>query len=159
MNSPRIESLHLFSGGRWRKGVLGISKILCEVVHTIRCCLCAGYVTATFFYAYAYVVQKLHSLLSSIRRIIQPRGWRAVACSAGRDGGSGLLEQSKTRSICHRAALTVVLPSRHEPPSRDGSGRSRISHRDRLAWRRPSCPAAMVTCECGAVKETRTASL
>src|SRR5262249_46917365 len=60
--------------GRWGKGVLGISKILCEVVHTIRCCLCAGYVTATFFYAYAYVVQKLHSLLSSIRRIIQPRG-------------------------------------------------------------------------------------
>jgi hypothetical protein len=31
--------------------------------------------------------KKLHSLPSSIRGIIQPRGWRVLSFSAGGDGG------------------------------------------------------------------------
>src|SRR5262245_11220938 len=42
---------------------------------------------------------------------------------------------------------------RNRPPSRDGSGRSRIVHLDRLASRRPSCAQSRWSCaKCGAVK-------
>src|ERR1700751_1592057 len=45
------------------------------------------------------------SLPSSIRRIIQPRGWRVLAFSAGGDGGSETLECDDLERWCGGWAL------------------------------------------------------
>src|SRR5262245_56262797 len=49
--------------------------------------------------------KKLHSLPSSIRRIIQPRGWRVLTFSAGGDGGRRPREHDYLERWCGGLAL------------------------------------------------------
>jgi hypothetical protein len=53
--------------------------------------------------------KKLHSLPSSIRRIIQPRGWLVLAFSAGGDGGADCLSTTIWSGVAAYLGTGLIL--------------------------------------------------
>jgi len=106
--SREHDDLERWYGGRalpWHRADLGFFG-----AHALsRCARVARMDSCDPLLATHFLLEKQVEARRFIRSQLPSRpggAWQAAASSAGGDGGSGLLEQSKTRSICHRAALS-----------------------------------------------------